>query len=210
MTKLRSEFYFAVNDLWVAEGTLGSAINFDREGYAVEVRVPAHAKDFDLGEEIDDPAIGGAAMDTKGGPKRFVPVRIVQVMVRSDGPVSAPDFKRGGSDATVRKAIAYFKKAFAMAQAVAAESQMVVAWALVFVMVTLVEIALALKALGLRGAFWTIALVFVTAAFVLVPTPGGHDGSMLPSDLSLSMVNFWGSGAGLQSGQPIPLSPAKM
>ena len=70
------------------------------------------------------------------------------------------------------------------------EEQRVVAWAFVLVTVTFVLFALALKLAEVSGAFWTVAVVFWTVAAVLVPTPAGQDGSMLPSDFNFRIVNL--------------------
>ena len=67
---------------------------------------------------------------------------------------------------------------------------MVVASTLVLVTVTFVLFALAPKLDATIGAASIVAVVFWTVAVVLVPTPAGQDGSMLPSEFSFRIVNL--------------------
>jgi hypothetical protein len=122
MAKLRAEFHFAVNDLLVAREALGATVEFERNGYRVRVKFPAHDKEFfPRWNDIESIAIGGDWSGVVGDPRQRVNVLIVQVAVFGEGPVSAKDFEGAPEARPTSRAIEYFQKTFLVAQAVCAE-----------------------------------------------------------------------------------------
>lgn len=119
MARLRSEFYFAMEDLLVARETLGARIEFQRDGYTVQVRIPSDAKEFFPKRKNLD-AIGRNWRGVAGDPHQRVNVLILQVVITGEGPVSAADCERLGDEA-IGKAIEYCDRAAAVAEAVTSE-----------------------------------------------------------------------------------------
>lgn len=89
MVRVRSEFVFEINSMWVAEDALGKTLSFTRDGWEVEIKLPFAREDFGLYRpewvrEYPEGPFGGGTSGRAGTSNFVRQVTAIQVTVWGD------------------------------------------------------------------------------------------------------------------------------
>ena len=123
VARLRADFLYEGNRLWVARETLGTSIRFTRGGFDVEILFPATNGEFRDRQRRDDPrgAFAGGTSGRAGNPAQRRNLRILRVLMRRQDSVSAADFESGGRSQAAERAFGFLRAAQDLADRVVSE-----------------------------------------------------------------------------------------
>src|SRR6267378_3311338 len=92
MARLRLEHHFKLESLWLTQTAMGSMIEFDRDGFRVQIRIPVDSTDFPTTREFGLQSVTGTTRSVPEHAEPIVPVSIVQVAIVVDSDIASEDF----------------------------------------------------------------------------------------------------------------------
>ena len=95
MARLRADFLYEVNRLWVSSAVLGTEIRFERGGFAVEVCFPATDAEYRDRQSPNDlrGAFAGGTSGRAGDPAQCRDLRLVRVLLCRQDELGVGDFE---------------------------------------------------------------------------------------------------------------------
>ena len=98
MGRLRASFLYELNGLWVDRVSLGQHVCFERDHLSVDIRIPLAQGEFADRVSAGDPHwpwlpfTGTTISETENGGDDFFEIRVIEVAVRGESPISSSDF----------------------------------------------------------------------------------------------------------------------